>query len=141
MNNHGFTFIELLFVLTLTIFMIWITLPLLNSPLETYEEHLFFSELKEQVNLLQLENYRTEIRTELTFHKNYYKISSHDFTSLTNRYNYPERLNLRRDHPTTLVYQENGLLKNPQTITFIDRETNELIHLVFPFGKSGFYVK
>jgi|GEM_PF-4377314 len=141
MNNHGFTLIEVLVVLSMKLVIILLFITISYDNLTETKMDVFFAELKSDVDFVQSHNFQTDNFYEIVFNKNNYKLTqnqSNEFI-LIKEQNYPDDVTVELRNFNRINYKKNGTFKTPGRIIF--KEGNKKHHeLIFPFGKGGFYI-
>src|SRR5699024_7672198 len=75
MNNHGFTLIEVLVVLSMKLVIILLFITISYDDLTETEMDVFFAELKSDVDFVQSHNYQTDNFYQIIIDKNNYKLT------------------------------------------------------------------
>src|SRR5699024_9256575 len=75
MNNHGFTLIEVLVVLSMKLVIILLFITISYDDLTETEMDVFFAELKSDVDFVKSHKYQTDNYYEIIFDKNNYKLT------------------------------------------------------------------
>src|SRR5699024_4960062 len=134
MNNHGFTLIEVLVVLSMKLVIILLFITISYDNLTETKMDVFFAELKSDVDFVQSHNFQTDNFYEIVFNKN-----KSNECILIKEQNYSDDVTVELRNFNRINYKKNGTFKTPGRIIF--KEGNKKHHeLIFPFGKGGFYI-
>src|SRR5699024_10520017 len=120
MNNHGFTLIEVLVVLSMKLVIILLFITISYDDLTETEMDVFFAELKSDVGFVQSHNYQTDNFYEIIFDKNNYKYTHNQSNQfiLIKEQSYPDDVTVELRNFNRTNYKKNGTLKTPGRIIF-----------------------
>lgn len=138
MDKNGFTFIELLTVLSVISVFILLSVPLHADTIHKIQEETFINQLKNDVLFIQNQSvFHGTSRYLIRFYDGHYSILHGREPVFENR-EYPTGWTFLSSN-RTLQFAETGTVINPRVIYMAS--DNEWIHFVFPLGKGGFYVE
>lgn len=141
-NNHGFTLIEVLFVLGIFSLLLFIAVPIQFSTLEKQETKQFLETFQSDVMLVQNESYASTDRIDFTFDRtdHSYMAQVASKNDLLFKRSYPSDWQITDNFPVDgITFSKNGTIKKGGTITITT--SSDTYDIIFPFGKGRCYVK
>lgn len=142
MDNRGFTFVEVLLVLTAFLMLMAIGFTFPAKLIKQQEANHFLNRFQHDVLYLQsLNMYETSSAFMTISPQNHqYTIHKSDTAELLVKRNIPENWTVHlRTLSQPVMYSSNGTIKNPGSLVIETEEDSYKI--VFPFGKGRSYIE
>lgn len=134
-KQDGFTLVELLVVLMITLSLAFFILPKLSDTLRSQEQRNFFQLFASDNLLVQSYNLYSDHQGKILLYPKRYYV---DLEEYGYHRSLPEPLSL--DNPSyRIVYSTTGSVLQPYTYRY--RAEGKLYRVIFPFGKGRFYVE
>jgi len=135
-KQNGFTFLELLFVLSIISLFILIAHPFHFSILEKHQEKQFLDAFESDILYIQNRALRTNERAEIVFGTDHYKVQVGKI--ILEEREFPESLEMESRNLLAISFNESGTIRKAGTILF--RSNQATYRIVFPLGKGRSYV-
>ena len=137
MNKNGFTFLEMLIVLSIVALLMILTVPLQFNTLNNLKEEQFIEQLKLDVLLVQNQTSHHGVnQMSIRFHDHYYRVLHGRNPTYADR-DYPAGWSTIAGQ--TIRFKETGTFLEPRRIPMYT--PTDRIHFVFTLGKGRFYVE
>lgn len=141
-KNNGFTLMEILFVLGIFSFFLFVTVPIQFSNLEEQEIKQFLKTFQSDVMLVQNLSYASTDRINMTFDQ-----TNHSYMAQTGgkddllfERSYPPEWQISSNFPHEgITFRNNGTIEQGGTVTV--RTSSDTYKIIFPFGKGRCYVE
>lgn len=130
--------IELLFVLMIVSLLSFLAVPAVYQAYQKQQIEQFFQMLESDIHYAQNKALEETGQVKVLFEEDSYRIMV-EMKQMHKRI-YPDHLTFRAVNTSRVLYNRNGTIQNPSTISFYDQE-NRRYRVVFPFGKGRHYVE
>jgi len=135
-KQNGFTFLELLFVLSTISLLLLLAHPFHFSLLEKQQEKQFLDVFESDVLYIQNVALTTGERAEIIFGTNHYIVQVGK--AVIEERQFPESLEMDSRNLLTISFNEFGTIRKAGTIILRSQQTT--YRIVFPLGKGRSYI-
>lgn len=138
-DQHGFTLLEVLFVLSIWSLLIFLSIPFIFSPIDSQTEKQFFQTLESDLLLIQSWSHGTTLNNgSITFNTESYTLRLLGEEDKIVTRDYPH--GWRTDERTyKRISFKDGTIRQPGTILLQSAEDD--FKIIFPLGKGRGYVE
>lgn len=135
-RQHGFTLIEMLFILMVLSILTVLFIPQIVKTIEKQQSIHFFKLFDSDILFIQNQTMNSDDTYRITLTKDYYMIVKEN-REIEKR-EYPNHLTLSQRN-VRIYFSKSGTVTSPQTIRFQDRY--HTYRVVFPLGKGRHYIE
>lgn len=137
-KQHGFSLLEVIFVLAVWSIIILISAPLTYSIIDSQQERQFFTTLQADIFYIQNLAIGSDEYVRIVFDETNYRIRRNTGKPIAIRH-YPKDWKINKRTLDTISFNENGTIRFPGTMSFKTKQ--ETYRVVFPLGKGRGYIE